>query len=204
MKQLILFFILCVAAPQAIAQTADAQPAQEQNDTDSVSNGPRHRLGTKYDSFLKAIGYGTFTQYFDYKTPHKLNVRWFSDPIFCKIRIFVDINTGKKTAFFIFHNGNRYRYLYEEAIAPDDLAKLVDAISVLRREALTIPDKDVYMETEFITEDGFKIGFYKENRSNMTNWFMSFNDRTVFLKGNVDFEVVFTSALQKIEELLSE
>ncbi len=199
MKQLILFFILCVAAPQAIAQTADAQPAQEQNDTDSVSNGPQHRLGTKYDSFLKAIGYGTFTQYFDYKTPHKLKVRWFSYTIDCEIRLFVDIETGKKTAFFIFDNG-----FYREAIAPDDLAKLVDAISVLKREALIIPDNDVYMETKFITDDGFEIGFYKKDRSNTTNWFMSFNDRTVFLKGNVDFEVVFTSALQKIEELLSE
>ena len=108
---------------------------------------------------------------------------------------------------------NRYFYRIEKpetstslsdivAIEYSDLVEINKALEKLQKEVdndcASNPD---YLENKFITEDGFRIGYYVDRGK--PNWFIKlepFGESTVFIKKEVLAEQ-FPAAQRKIEEL---
>jgi len=83
-----------------------------------------------------------------------------------------------------------------------DLVEINKALTkLLSEDASDCTSNPDYLENRFITEDGFRIGYYVNNGK--ANWFIRlerYNNSTVFLKKEVLAEN-FPAAQKKIEEL---
>tara|TARA_R110002050_G_scaffold202806_1_gene338022 strand:- start:21324 stop:21863 length:540 start_codon:yes stop_codon:yes gene_type:complete len=111
--------------------------------------------------------------------------------------------------------GNEVEYFYQisksgkydtktASIAYEDLIEIQKALSNLKIQS----EKDIsstsdYLENKFITDDGFKIGYYVSKEKIV--WYMKLekygSDNTFFAKDYESIEVAFQAGKQKIEEL---
>lgn len=81
---------------------------------------------------------------------------------------------------------------------------LIKAIETLKVESeldyKTNPD---YLENKFVTEDGFKIGYYISKKK--LKWYLVLerygSDNTVFINDVIKLETAFIDAKAKMEEL---
>ncbi len=210
MKKLMVLILFIIVSCQLNAQTIAQKIVQQSEDTISGFVGKIIKE-TKYDKFIST--YGAYVQFFDYKLP--INFRTKDEQINATIRIFIDLNTKKKTSFLCLRSYSGNIWIGKiatafEIIEYSDLLKIIDSIPKLKECTNLIPNKDVYMETKFITEDGFEIGFYKENAKHKNNWFIAmrykyedkwYNHR-IYLKEDSDIETAFMQAKEKMEELM--
>ncbi|ARV08192.1 hypothetical protein BTO05_00510 [Winogradskyella sp. PC-19] len=90
------------------------------------------------------------------------------------------------------------------SIAYDDIVEVQQAIQTLKLQSeVDITTTADYLENKFITEDGFKIGYYAGKGK--VKWYAVLekygSDNTIFVKNYEDLELVFQSGKEKIEEL---
>lgn len=136
-----------------------------------------------------------------------------------KILKFVDVNMPKlaylETSIrtILGENKNAYFYRIEKSetsssnsriamIEYSDLVEINKALTkLLSEDTADCASNPDYLENKFITEDGFRIGYYVSNGK--ANWFIRLdrhNNSTIFLKKEVLAEN-FPAAQKKIEEL---
>lgn len=177
-----LFFVSATAYSQIIPN----QQAQEQ------APEPK-RVETKFDKFTST--YGDFIRFAIYELPNlKLNGGWINSTT---IRQYINPNTGEKTCFLRLESGSEI-----EAIAYDDLVKILEAIPKLKSQCeLDIANGQIaeYLEMKFHTEDGFEIGYILKDSKPI--WYITVAYQIRTFKNNFDFEQAFIEAKNRMESL---
>ena len=148
---------------------------------------------TKFEQLASKTG--RILKFVDVKMPPRLSY------LECNIRIIMDEQL------------NRYFFRIEKPETPSSLEKIAmieysdlveinkalkKLLSEVENDCASNPD---YLENKFITEDGFRIGYYVDNGK--ANWFIKiepYGESTVFIKKEVLAEQ-FPAAQRKIEEL---
>ena len=112
-------------------------------------------------------------------------------------------------------SGGDFKYFYQiikqgqygsktASIEYSDLVEVNKAIQTLKEEAT----KDIamnpdYLETKFVTADGFQVGYYVEKGK--ISWYITLekygSDNTIFIKQSESIETAFRDAQKKIEDL---
>ncbi|WP_298499810.1 hypothetical protein [uncultured Algibacter sp.] len=138
---------------------------------------------------------------------------------------FTDVNlsdlkssyTVAETRIRILNSGDEISYFYQiekpgkygkstASIEYSDLLEVIKAFNSLKAEV----DNDVtlnpdYLENKFITEDGFKLGYYV--KKGKATWYIKLekysSDSTLYINDLDKIESNFNEAVNKIEELKS-
>lgn len=151
---------------------------------------------TKMDRFVSKTGH--IIKFIDYNLPNLKSSYTLLD---AKIRVIE--STGGKGYFYIISMKSKYNDKIA-SVAEDDLNEIIKALETLKINA----DKDKnlnvdYLENKFVTDDGFKVGYYAEK--NKIVWFIDLekygSDDTAFFGDISVIENSFLSAKRKIGEL---
>jgi hypothetical protein len=123
--------------------------------------------------------------------------------------------TSAETRIRKIFSGGDFKYFYQiikqgqytsstASIEYSDLVEVNKAIQTLKVEA----NKDIamnpdYLETKFVTSDGFQVGYYVEK--GRISWYITLekygSDNTIFIKQSDNIESAFRDAQHKIEDL---
>mgnify|MGYP006087921007 FL=1 len=155
-----------------------------------------NKEATKMDAFASKTG--VITKYIDYNLP---NIKLTYGIAETKIR---QLYSGQEIGYF-YQISKEGKYDTKTAsIAYEDLIEVLKAIQSLKEESeadkILNPD---YLENKFVTDDGFKIGYYVSNGK--VAWFLTLekygSGNTIFLNSVTDIETAFNDAKTKIETL---
>lgn len=151
---------------------------------------------TKFDNLTSKTG--SIISFIDVKLP---NLKTEYSTAQTRIRKIV---SGTTTAFFyqIVKEG-KYGTI-TASIEYTDLSEMIKALNILISQAdLHLSSKPDYMENMFVTEDGFKIGYFISN--NKVSWFIQLEklgqDNTLFLNDPNLISGIFLEAKNTIEGL---
>ncbi|WP_209319930.1 hypothetical protein [Ancylomarina longa] len=141
---------------------------------------------------------GVIVKYIDFSLP---NLKVTYGAAETKIRKFI---SGKDVEYF-YQISKEGKYDTKTAsIAYEDLLEVIKAISSLKYESAT--DKALnpnYLENKFVTDDGFKLGYYVSKGK--LAWYLVLtkygSGNTIFINDVSEIEAAFNAAKQKIEEL---
>jgi hypothetical protein len=151
---------------------------------------------SKMDAFASKTG--TIIKFIDYALPDLKLTYGIAET---KIRKFV---SGLEIEYF-YQISNEGKYNTKTAsIAYEDLLEVIKAIEPLKNESVSdLASKPDYIENKFVTDDGFKLGYYI-SKGKLT-WYLvlerSGSGNTIFVNDLSVIETAFNSAKQKIEEL---
>ena len=151
---------------------------------------------TKMDAFASKTG--VIIKYIDYSLP---NLKLTYGIAETKIRKFI---SGLDIEYF-YQISKEGKYDAKTAsIAYEDLLEVIKAIESLKNESAS--DKALnpdYLENKFVTDDGFKLGYYVSKGK--LAWYLVLekygSGNTIFTNDVSVIESAFNSAKQKIEEL---
>mgnify|MGYP006145156561 CR=1 FL=1 len=151
---------------------------------------------TKMDAFASKTG--VIIKYIDYNLP---NLKLTYGVAETKIR---QLYSGQEIGYF-YQISKEGKYDTKTAsIAYEDLLEVIKAITSLKNQAAS--DKALnpdYLENKFVTDDGFKLGYYLSNGK--LAWYLVLekygSGNTIFIKDVSEIELAFNSAKQKIEKL---
>lgn len=184
MKKVALLLTLLISCLPLFSQNTEQADNAEQ-----VSK----RIETKFDKYTSS--YGVFSQYAEYEMPNfKLDGGYINE---VKIRVYTDLQTKAKTCFLRIRSGYAYR---TESIEYSDLIKIIDAIPKLKDLAANTEQQGEYMQTLFISDDGFQIGWYKEKGK--TTWAMTVDSQWRTFKTNYDLESAFIEIKNRMASLM--
>ena len=152
---------------------------------------------TKMDQFASKTG--VIIKFTDYSLPN-LNLTYGAAET--KVR---KMESADETMYFyqISHEG---KYGTKTgSIAFEDLADLINALQSLKEQSHNdLTNSGDYLENKFITDDGFKVGYYISDGK--LKWFIVLekygSGNTIFIKNVSTIEDSFNGAKQKIEELM--
>lgn len=148
------------------------------------------RPETKFDKFNSKSG--GFIRYTDYEIPGFKTSEALIES--AKIRRYMDIHTDENTFFVIISVGHDKQ---EEAIAYEDLLKVLDAIKTLWAKCEKDKEEGLSVKCYYVTDDGFCIGYkVKDGKS---SWFFTVRGHERKFSKDFDFEAVLTEAKNKIE-----
>ena len=151
---------------------------------------------TKMDAFASKTG--VMIKFIDYALPN-LNLTYGAAET--KVR---KLMSGGETGYF-------YQISYEgkydkktASIAYEDLIEVIKAIQTLKTESATDQASNPeYLENKFVTDDGFKLGYYISNGK--LKWYLVLekygSGNTVFINDVSTIESAFNDAKTKIESL---
>jgi hypothetical protein len=151
---------------------------------------------TKMDAFASKTG--VIIKYIDYSL---LDIKLTYGVAEAKIR---KLYSGQEVQYF-YQISKEGKYDTKTAsIAYEDLIEVLKAIQTLKLESEEDQNLNPdYLENKFVTDDGFKLGYYVSN--NKLTWYLVLekygSGNTVFLNNVTDVESAFNTAKQKIEEL---
>lgn len=153
---------------------------------------------TKMDAFASKTG--VIIKYIDYNLP---NIKLIYGIAETKVR---KLYSGPEIAYF-YQISKEGKYDTKTAsIAYEDLIIVLKAIQSLKTDSES--DKNLnpdYLENKFVTDDGFKIGYYVSKGK--LAWYLVLekygSGNTIFFNNVTDIESSFNGAKQKIEELKS-
>lgn len=178
---LLCFLILCLPSFGNNSEQVDS--------TEHVSK----RIETKFDKYTSS--HGVFSQFVEYKMPNfKLDGTYINE---VTIRVYTNLQTKEKTCFLRIRSGYAYRI---ESIEYGDLIKIIEAIPKLKDLAANTEQQGDYMQTIFISEDGFQIGWYMEKGK--TTWAMTVDSQLRKFKTNYDFESAFIEIKDRMASLM--
>ena len=180
MKNLLLVLSVFLLTSNLLAQ--DVKDAKEES--------------TKMDAFASKTG--TIIKFIDYSLPDLKLVYGVAET---KIR---KIISGPEFEYF-YQISKEGKYDTKTAsIAYEDLIEVIKAIETLKNESVS--DKELnpdYLENKFVTDDGFKIGYYVSKGK--VGWYLVLerygSGNTIFIQNISIIESAFNSAKIKIEEL---
>lgn len=163
------------------------------------------RPQTKFEEFVSKTG--SIVKFIDIET----------EPIHRVVGEGTTIETSVRTVI----RGNEKSYFFRleipettttisriEMIEYSDLVEINKALDVLINEVSNDeqlgPD---YLENRFISEDGFRIGYYVKHsfktKKAESTWFMTINHKNVRIRNSESAIATFRTAQAKIEELFS-
>lgn len=151
---------------------------------------------TKMEAFVSKTG--TIIKFMDTKLP-QLKTNYGGAE--ARIR---KVTNGVITAYF-YQIEKEGKYSNTVAsIEYSDLLELLKALKVLKAESeKDIADNPDYLETRFITGDGFEVGYYVSKGK--AQWYVKLekygSDNTIFLEGGDIIEAAFTEAKNRIDEI---
>lgn len=184
MKKVVLLLTLLISCLPLFSQNAEQADNVEQ-----VSK----KIETKFDKYTSS--YGVFSQFAEYEMPNfKLDGGYINE---VKIRVYTDLQTNKKTCFLRLRSGYAYRV---ESIEYSDLIKIIEAIPKLKDLASNTQQQGEYMQTLFISDDGFQIGWYMEKGK--ISWVMTVDSQWRTFKSNYDFESAFVEIKNRMTSLM--
>lgn len=124
--------------------------------------------------------------------------------------------TANDTRVRVFSSGGEKKYFYQiekegkystktASIEYSDLLELLKALQSLKSEVeLDKASQPDYLENKFVTEDGFRLGYYVSK--NKVSWFIQLekygSDNTIFINDVSLIESSLNEAKSKIEELM--
>lgn len=114
------------------------------------------------------------------------------------------LTSGTETIYFLQISSESKYGTKTASIAEDDIKDIQEALTALREaESKDLTIQSDYIENGFITEDGFKIGYYISGKK--PTWFMKLekygSGNTIFLNPQIKPEALFRDAINKISEL---
>ena len=177
MKKVLIFTLLTI-----ITGVAAAQDAQDE--------------ATKFEQFASKTG--VIIKFIDYSLP---DLRLTYGVAETKIRKLI---SGGQIGYF-------YQISYEgdydtktASIAYVDLKEILKAVESLSSEyADDVSSKPDYLESKFVTEDGFQVGYYVSGSS--ASWYLVLekygSGNTIFMRNVSTIENAFSEAARRIEEL---
>ncbi len=151
---------------------------------------------TKFDQFTSKTG--TTIKFMDYNLPD-LNLRYGSAE--SRIRVIISGNEAK----YFYQISKEGKYDTKTAsIAYEDLLEVIKALQKLQKDAPSdLALKSDYLENKFVTDDGFKLGYYVSDSKLF--WYAVLekygSDNTIFLKDVATIENALNNAKKKIESL---
>jgi len=151
---------------------------------------------SKIDSFVSKTG--IVFKYIDYSLPGLKSNYGIAD---AKIRRI--IRGGETKFFFLISKEEKYGTKVA-SIAYEDLLETIKALASLQKEvADDLALNPDYLENKFVTEDGFKLGYYISKGK--LQWYMVLekygSENTIFFNDVADIAKAFAAAQSKIEEL---
>ncbi|MCM1452546.1 MAG: hypothetical protein NC102_09810 [Clostridium sp.] len=189
MKKLLLILMALAVSVSVSAQTILANVANASEEAE-----PTTKADTKFNKFTSANG--VFIKYADYEFSNfKLNTGGFINKYI--IRVYTNLSTGEKTAFLRIRIGREDKI---ESIEYSDVVKILDAIPKLKALADSSAQEGNYMESKYVSEDGFNIGFYMEKEK--ITWFITVCGDKWSFKKDFDFEEAFVQVKNRMEELM--
>lgn len=197
MKKLLFIAALCLPPFMAFADNTDPAQASEAS-TEAPKDQPRKK--SKFDRFTSTSG--KIICFTDYKTdlPKLDNINGWA---MCRIRIYTDINTGKKTGFLRLTDNPYHEPVLWENIEYSDLGNIIEAITRLKTNFINETFPDAEHTCFFRTEDLFDIGYYsKEERKDKARWFLTIYGKRYYFKKNYDFENALRGIYGYMTELL--
>lgn len=151
---------------------------------------------TKMDVFGSKTG--VIIKYIDYLLP---NLKLTYGVAETKIRKFI---IGSDVKYF-YQISKKEKYNTKTvSIAYEDLIEVIKAVEILKKESKSDTDLNPdYLENKFITDDGFKLGYYV-NKGKLT-WYLVLEKygagNTIFIRKVSVIESAFNLAKQKIKTL---
>ena len=111
------------------------------------------------------------------------------------------VNAGGETKYYFImvkedKYGNKAAHTAEEDLI--EIAKALDQLIIHSENEESDSD---YLENKFTSEDGFKIGYYKDKS---LKWFVTlekYGSSSIYLKGYADLKAIIGMAQKKIQEL---
>lgn len=154
---------------------------------------------TKFEEFTSKTG--SIIKYVDYKMP-VFSTGFFGAGTVCGIRVV--IGSIKNEYFYRIEKPESNSSIgYTAMIEYSDLINVNKALTKLNSEVqVDCVENPDYEENKFVTDDGFKIGYYiSEGKA---NWFMyleRYGNSAIFIQNAESVITNFTNAQKKIEEL---
>ena len=151
---------------------------------------------TKIENFLSKTG--IITKYEDYKLP---NIKLGIGLGFAQSRI-RKISISNEYHLFLQISVTEKNNIKTASIAFEDLTEIQRALEILSKQAPNDLDEEIeYIENKFVTEDGFKVGYYVSK--NRINWFLKLEDRglSIYTRNPEVFIEAFNLAKDKMNLL---
>jgi hypothetical protein len=181
MKNFLFLLILFFLPPSLYSQDAK-QEQEEQN--------------TKMEQFASKTG--VIIKFIDYNMP---NLKVSYGIAETRVR---KIIRGQESKFFLQISKEGKYDTKTASIAYEDLLEVIKALESLQQEtASDISLNPDYLENKFITDDGFRVGYFV-NKNEVT-WYLQLekygSENTIFVNDVLKIESLFNDAKQKIETL---
>lgn len=144
-----------------------------------------YRFNSKNDAFIR---------YVDYEMPGFKTSEALIES--AKIRRYIDFYTNESTFFLIITVG---KDKLSEAIAYDDLIKVIDSTKKLVAKCKEDIENNITIKCYYTTIDGFRIGYNaKEGKA---SWFFTVRGAEYKFSKDFDFEKALSDAREKMENL---
>ncbi len=162
----------------------------------SAQETKNEKAQTKMEAFVSKTG--SMIKYIDTKLPY-LVTKYTS----CETRIREVIANHESQYFYQIEKDGKYK-TKRASIAYDDLLELIKATEKLQGDvAADIASNPDYLENKFITDDGFKVGYFVDKGK--ASWYIELkkyeSGDTFFIEDGAKLIAAFKEAKEKIESM---
>ncbi len=185
--------IFCILVILTIYGTASADKLGSVMKLVGLDKTPEaERTESKFNKFNQC--YDGFIRYTDYDIPGLKTSDALKES--AKIRRYMDIHTDESTFFLLLTIGKDN---HTEAIAHEDLIKVIDALKILSAKCAQDKENKISTRCYYTTVDGFRIGYNANDGK--ASWFFTVRGIECKFSKDFDFESTLIDAKNKMAEL---